>query len=104
MITDVCEYGGEGTRVRVVLGVVTSLVSREAEWNKELIAAFHRKMTELGFEPRDDDEPDTWGYDNPGDDFTVELSESSDPSKTLQLRVFSPCVEADAGASPAAAA
>ncbi|QKW22090.1 hypothetical protein HUT16_26170 [Kitasatospora sp. NA04385] len=104
VITNVCEYGGEGTRLRVELGVVTSLVSREAEWNKELVAAFQRKMTELGFEARDDDEPGTWGYDNPVDDFAVELSESSDSSKTLQLRVSSPCVEADGSAPPPAAA
>ncbi|GLW52676.1 hypothetical protein [Kitasatospora phosalacinea] len=41
------------------------------------------------------DESGAWGYGNPEDDFAVGPGESSDPGKTLRLRIGSPRGGAD---------
>ncbi|MFD7732711.1 hypothetical protein ACFV6F_20265 [Kitasatospora phosalacinea] len=92
--------GGFGVRPTAV----TTLVTKDAEWNKELVAAFERKAEELGFEALGGDEPRVWAYGNSEDGFLVELNETDNRDRTIQLRVEAPCIAADGSASPPAAA
>ncbi|MFB7944821.1 hypothetical protein ACFC6L_07835 [Kitasatospora phosalacinea] len=97
-----CALRDGSGRFGVRLTAVTTLATQDAEWNKELVAAFERKVEELGFEALDGDEPRVWAYGNPEDGFQVELNEGDNRDRAIQLRVVAPCVEPDGSARPAA--